>query len=232
MAGPVRRPELRVVGPRPVLSVDLEGVARGGAPVLGAVRLEVVEGETVAVTGPSGIGKTTLLRVIAGLERARGAVRAPERLAVVFQEPTLLPWRTARANLRIAARVADEEADGWLERVGLGGLGGRYPRSLSLGQQRRLGLARAFASRPALLLMDEPFVSLDPVAADAMMTLFARLRRGSGIATVLVTHSEEEARRLATRVLRLGGRPATIVEERRAGGRGHASAWGAASSGP
>ena len=219
------RPRLRAVGAPPVLSVELDGASRGGVPVLGAVRLDVAAGETVAITGPSGVGKTTLMRVIAGLDRAEGSLRAPGRLAVVFQEPTLLPWRTARANLRITARVTGEEADGWMERVGLGGLGGRYPGSLSLGQQRRLGLARAFATRPELLLMDEPFVSLDPEAADAMMDLFARLREGSGVATVMITHSEKEARRLATRIVRLGGRPATIQDERRiAAADRHASA--------
>lgn len=223
---------LRVVRGAPVLTLDLRGAARAGAPVLGPLRLVVTEGETVALTGPSGIGKTTLLRLVAGLGRGEGRVDVAGRVAMVFQEPTLLPWRSARDNLRIAARVGAGEADGWLERVGLGGLGARHPRSLSLGQQRRLSLARAFAARPRLLLMDEPFVSLDPATAAAMMDLFAGLRRGSGVATLLVTHVEAEAERLASRIVTLGGRPAGIVAERQnEGAYRQESASGVASSG-
>lgn len=223
---------LRVVRPRPVLSLAIEGASRGGAPVLGPIRLEVEEGETVAITGPSGVGKTTLLRVVAGFERARGEARVEGPVAMVFQEPTLLPWRSARDNLRITARIGAEEADRWLERVGLAGLGRRRPNAMSLGQQRRLSLARAFAARPRLLLMDEPFVSLDAPTAEAMMDLFARLRRGSGAATLLVTHAEAEAKRLATRIVTLGGRPATVVADRQNMGLyRHSSASGVASSG-
>lgn len=223
---------LRVVRGPAALSLDLAEARRGGVPVLGPLRLDVAEGETVALTGPSGIGKTTLLRLVAGLEPSDGRVAVAGRVAMVFQEPTLLPWRSASDNLRIAARVDAAEAGRWLERVGLGGLGARHPRSLSLGQQRRLSLARAFAARPALLLMDEPFVSLDPETALAMMDLFARLRRGSGVATLLVTHVEAEAERLATRIVTLGGRPAGIVAQRQnKGAYRQESASGVASSG-
>ncbi len=98
--------------------------------------------------------------------------------------------------------------------MGLGGRGADFPGQLSLGQQRRLALARAFATRPVLLLMDEPFVSLDPELAGEMMHLFARLRRETGVTTLLVTHVEAEARRLATRVVTLGGPPGRIVADR------------------
>lgn len=202
-----------------VLDLDLPGLDLGGAPVLGPVRLRVAAGETVALTGPSGVGKTSLLRAIAGLDRRHaGRVRLHGRLAFVFQEPTLLPWRTLRQNLALTAGIGPEAAETWLDEVGLGGLGDRFPNQLSLGQQRRLGLARAFACRPDLLLMDEPFVSLDEARAREMMALFEGLRVRHRTATLLVTHDPREAERLADRILRLGGRPARIVEERQNSG--------------
>jgi ABC-type nitrate/sulfonate/bicarbonate transport system ATPase subunit len=199
---------------RDVLQLDLTGHSRGGVAILGPITLSVGSQETVALTGPSGIGKTTLLRLIAGLDPARGSVAVSGTVAVVFQEPTLLPWRSALDNLCLTTRVPKVEAQALLSEVGLGGLQSRFPGQLSLGQQRRLALARAFAARPALLLMDEPFVSLDPALADEMMALFVRLRSARPLATLIVTHVEAEAERLASRILRLGGKPATIVEDR------------------
>jgi NitT/TauT family transport system ATP-binding protein len=195
----------------PVLSLDVQRA--GPAAVLGPLTLSIRAGETVALTGPSGVGKTTLLRAVAGLDRGFVGRRAvPERLAVVFQEPALLPWRTALDNLRIACRIDAPSGLRWLDDVGLGGLAARFPGQLSLGQQRRLSLARAFAVEPQLLLMDEPFVSLDPALADEMMSLFEHLRARHRPATLIVTHVEAEARRLADRILRLHGRPARLLD--------------------
>ena len=203
----------------PVLSLDLAGKSFKGAAILGPIALNVAAGETVAITGPSGIGKSTLLRIIAGLEPAAGArVGIAGRMAMVFQEPVLLPWRTVAQNLAITAGIGPERIATALGEVGLAGLEARFPGQLSLGQQRRLSLARAFATEPDLLLLDEPFVSLDAALHDEMMALFAALRARRGTAAILVTHDAAEAEALAGRILTLGGRPATVTGSRQNSG--------------
>lgn len=173
-----------------------------------------MQAETLALIGPSGVGKTSLLRIIAGLEdRAQGVCKVAGRIGMVFQEPTLLPWRSLRENLCITAGIDADQAEVALEQVGLAGRGGDYPAQLSLGQQRRLSLARAFAVKPSLLLMDEPFVSLDPETAESMMVLFDDLRKAHRVATILVTHVEAEATRLASRIVTLGGTPGQIISD-------------------
>jgi len=194
-----------------VATLDLPGFSYGGTPVLGPVKLAVQKGEVIALTGPSGIGKSTLLRILAGLTPAPGTRDVTARTAFVFQEPTLLRWRTAQKNIEIAAKVTPDKAAETLADVGLGAFADRYPDQLSLGQQRRLALARAFACDPGLMLLDEPFVSLDAKAASEMMTLFQSLASRRAVATVIVTHAPDEARRLATRTLTLSGTPAQIT---------------------
>ena len=172
MASTLRKTTEPALAGSAVLSVELDGFAIRGTPILGALALEVARGETVALTGPSGIGKTTLLRIIAGLESGyHGKVRLRGVPAVVFQEPTLLRWRTLAQNLCLATRISERDALDHLARVGLADKADLFPDQLSLGQQRRLSLARAFALRPDILLMDEPFGALDEMTRERMPAL-------------------------------------------------------------
>lgn len=193
------------------MRLELAGKQFAGHPVLGAITLELAPSQRVALLGPSGVGKTTLIRIIAGLDtRFQGDRQVPERLAMVFQEPNLLPWRTALQNITLPTGATPAAARALLAQVGLKGRDDAWPRQLSLGQQRRLALARAFAARPQILLMDEPFASLDADTAGRMLDLTARLLDDSGAGLVLVTHDPAEARRLGARPLLLRGSPATL----------------------
>lgn len=197
----------------PAVALTLEQASHGTAPILGALSLQVMAGETVAITGPSGVGKTTLLRILGGLHtRWLGSLHLPGRLGMVFQEPVLMPWRTALENICLTADCSPADGRAALASVDLAEKSGSYPNALSLGQQRRLSLARAFAARPDVLLLDEAFVSLDAELADDMMTLFERLRADRNLATIFVTHDRAEAQRLASRILTLAGKPARFVD--------------------
>jgi sulfonate transport system ATP-binding protein len=186
------------------LQVAIRAKRFGAALVLRDLVFQVARGEVLAVRGPSGVGKSTLLRIIAGLDTAyEGQVRREGRVAMVFQEPTLLPWRSALDNLRLTTGVDTQKAEAALARVGLAGKGGLYPGQLSLGQQRRLSLARAYAAKPDILLLDEPFVSLDAELVEDMLALTESVIAEQRPATLFVTHSAAEAERLATRHLAL-----------------------------
>mgnify|MGYP003666999979 CR=1 FL=1 len=202
-----------------VLSVDIHAKSYGDVAVLGPVAFEIERGETLALLGPSGIGKSTLLRIVAGIDSAyRGEVQRPGRMSMVFQSPTLLPWRSVAQNITLVVPgLGAHELRAALARVGLAGREDAFPGQLSLGQQRRLALARAFAGRPDLLIMDEPFVSLDGETAEAMIALTEELIAEVRPATLFVTHAEAEAARLASRVLRLEGRPAVLCQAGQAG---------------
>ena len=196
-----------------MIRVDIISKIFGASPVLGPMSFVIEPGETLALVGPSGIGKSTLLRILAGIDTDfEGKVERPEELAFVFQEPTLLPWRSVLKNLLIPHPHLDlERAREILARVQLAGKEDLFPGQLSLGQQRRLSLARAFASVPKLLVMDEPFVSLDRATSETMLQLTESLIRDHRPATLIVTHDLSEADRLATRVLALHATPLGAV---------------------
>jgi len=174
-------------------------------------------GETAAFIGPSGCGKSTLMRIIAGLDRSfDGEVLRPAhgRIGMVFQEPRLLGWRNVRDNVRLAApEASDGEIDALLAQLGLAEHRKHYPGELSVGLARRVALARAFAVRPALLLLDEPFVSLDAPLARQLRGDLARLVESRQMITLLVTHDVDEAIALADRIFVLSARPAHVLGE-------------------
>lgn len=196
-----------------MIRVDVRRKAFGATEVLRDVRFDLAPGERLAVLGPSGVGKSTLLRIVAGVDDAfEGRVERPGHVAMVFQEPTLLRWRSVLQNLTLThAGLARDAAGAMLGRVGLGGKADLFPGQLSLGQQRRVALARAFVGRPDLLVLDEPFVSLDPALAEEMIALTESLIAEARPAVLLVTHLRAEAERLGQRIRRLEGDPATLV---------------------
>ena len=193
---------------------------RGANEVLRNVRLDVAPGAFVVLTGPSGCGKSTLLNIVARLDvDFEGSVHfagdAP-RLSFVFQTPRLLPWRTVEENIRLVLEQDDPRhgrVAEIIERVGLSEAAKAYPEMISLGMQRRASLARAFIVEPDVLLMDEPFVSLDDPTAQALRQLLIELWTRRPTTVLFVTHDRQEAVMLATRILRMDSGSATIVED-------------------
>ena len=191
--------------------------AGGRLHVLGELSIALAKGEVAALVGPSGCGKTTVLRIVTGLDRDfEGTVSLPVncKLGVVFQEPRLLPWRTVEENIRLIAPQASAQSLKTLfATLGLAEHRRHYPSELSLGQARRVALARAFAVEPDLLILDEPFISLDAALADRLRGELIELVSRRPVTTLVVTHNIEEAIGLADRVFLLSFSPAHVLAE-------------------
>jgi sulfonate transport system ATP-binding protein len=212
------RLDIAAVGGAECASVRIRVAQKTFAPVAGRpaqavlrnVTLEVAPRSFLVLTGPSGCGKSTLLNIVAGLDGDYDGeiafAAADPRLSFIFQTPRLLPWRTVEENIALPLPDGDPRLAGipeLLSRVGLSGAETAYPERLSLGMQRRVAIARGFALQPDILLMDEPFVSLDDPTAQALRTLVVELWQARPTTVLFVTHDRAEAIRLGTRIVRL-----------------------------
>ncbi len=222
MTAVARSPSPAAFGPAaPVLA--FQGVSKrfaDGTVALEGVELQVVPGEFVTVVGPSGCGKSTLLRIASGLEApSDGELRvSTAKIGYVFQDPTLLPWRTVRANVELLGeleglpraerhRLAQEA----LQLVGLEEFARHLPHALSGGMRMRASLARSLTLRPELFLFDEPFGALDEITRQRLNDELLGLFLAQRFAALFVTHSVGEAVFLSTRVVVLSGRPGRVL---------------------
>lgn len=215
-----------------LLANQVEKTYPNGTHALDRVRLKIRRGEFVSLLGPSGCGKSTLLKMYAGLEQpSAGQIRwwggsiatvnTPGRtLAMVFQDATLMPWARVADNVRLPLDLAgvprpdsDARVDEALALVGLAKFGKSYPRELSGGMQMRASIARALATRPNLLLMDEPFGALDEFTRNKLDADLRRLWAERDITVVFVTHSIYEAVYLSTKVVVMAARPGRVIAE-------------------
>lgn len=193
---------------------------REAQPVLKDIAVAIEPRSFVVITGPSGGGKTTLLNIIAGLDHDyEGEIvlgAQDTKVGYIFQSPRLLPWRTVYENIALALPDGDARhayIEDMLRQVGLEGFSSQYPERLSLGMQRRAALARGFITEPDVLLMDEPFVSLDDPTAQGLREVLIALWNRRPTTVIFITHDRSEAVMLGTRILRMSGANATIVQD-------------------
>ena len=193
-------------------------ISYGVEPVLEGANLAVGDGRFVSLVGPSGSGKSSLLRAVIGLQRPlSGTIEmrlGRAQVGILFQDDALLPWKTARDNVALGLSFngmerskALAEAERWLARLGLAGFGDRFPRHLSGGQRKRVALAQVLAMKPRLILMDEPFASLDAIMRARIVGEVVALVEHERISVLLVTHDLEEAISLSDEVYLLSQGP-------------------------
>ena len=221
------------------------------APLFEEFSLHILRGETWSILGPSGCGKTTLLYLLAGLRQPTSGqisvegerlTRPRPRTGLILQDYGLLPWSTVRENVELGLRVRKfygedgrhtpvdfqpaQDVPYWLERLGIDEVADKFPSQISGGQRQRTAIARTLALEPDLLLMDEPFSSLDAITRGDLQTLTLSLCAEQNLTLVIVTHAIEEAAALGRRVLLLGAAPnqtARIFENPEAGHNGYRS---------
>jgi NitT/TauT family transport system ATP-binding protein len=185
--------------------------------VLHDVAFNLRKGEICALLGPSGCGKTVLLRIISGLDNdfeGRIVLPSPHRIGMVFQEPRLLPWRSVVQNLRLVGSSSENDLAEIAAALRLSDHLDHFPGELSLGLARRVAIARAFAVKPDLLLLDEPFVSLDASLAARLREELLALVLKRKATTLIVTHDVEEAVSIAGRIVVLSAAPGRILADR------------------
>jgi NitT/TauT family transport system ATP-binding protein len=225
MGGNVMNVEFRA----PQVAMSAVSKRYGSSTVLQGIDLTIAKGEFVSLIGPSGCGKSTLLKLISGLTAATDGsiqvdgmtpVNARETISYIFQDATLLPWRTVTSNVglgleleRVSREVRKQKVQSLLDLVGLAHVAQSYPRQLSGGMKMRVSVARALATRPRLLLLDEPFGALDEMTRDRLNEELLRLKAEQNWTAVFVTHSVAEAIFLSTRVIVLAPSPGRIAQE-------------------
>ncbi len=204
------------------LRLEDGSVSFGSVEVFRHLSLEIARGEFVAVVGPSGCGKTTLLNLFSGfLKPSSGIVTCSGRVRTVYQHDSLFPWQTAAQNIAMGLRDLSSEAERsrqleeMLRLIKLEDFAAHYPHQLSGGMRQRVELARALAGATDILLLDEPFSSLDYLTRLRLRRELARMLEELPRTVVLVTHDIEEAAQLADRILVLSDRPARICRELR-----------------
>ena len=204
-----------------VVMQSVSKVFSSGTTALSGMSLTVESGEFISLLGPSGCGKSTALRIIAGLgEASSGAILWPEgghELGIVFQEPTLMPWKTVFGNVYlplklrgIAKAEARDRITEALATVSLQDFADAYPRELSGGMKMRVSIARALVTKPKLLLMDEPFAALDEITRQKLNDDVLRLWKTTGITVIFVTHSVFESAYLSNRIVVMKARPGRV----------------------